>query len=115
MGSRHWACLGLPALAVLLVLSGRAPTFAQSDDLTALNQQIEQLYQIGKYDEAIALAQRLVELTGTRFGNEHPVYAHALDVLGDLYREKGRYAEAEPLYKSARNLLEKQFGPEHRE
>lgn len=115
MVSRYWACLWLPAIAVFLILSGRAPTIAQSDDLAALNQQIEQLYGVGKYDEAIALAQRLVELTGTRFGKEHAVYANALDILGDLYREKGRYAEAEPLYKSARGLLEKQFGPDHRE
>ena len=100
MVSRYWACLWLPAIAVFLILSGRAPTIAQSDDLAALNQQIEQLYGVGKYDEAIALAQRLVELTGTRFGKEHAVYANALDILGDLYREKGRYAEAEPLYKS---------------
>src|SRR5215475_6586170 len=115
MVSRHWASLWLQAIAVLLVLSGLAPALAQSDDLAALDRQIGQLYQAGKYDEAIPVAQRLVELTRTRFGKEHRAHANALGILGDLYREKGRYAEAEPLYKSAHSILEKELGPNHEE
>src|SRR5437868_8189812 len=106
MASRRWACQCLLTAAVLLLLSSFAPALAQSDDLAALNRQIGQLYQAGKYDEAMPLAQRLVELTGTRFGKESRAHANALGVLGDLYREKGRYAEAEPLYQSARSKLE---------
>src|SRR6266511_322864 len=107
MASRYWICQRPLAIAVLLVLSGFTPVLAQSDDLAALNRQIAQLYQSAKYDEAIPLAQRLVELTGTRFGTESRAHANALGFLGDLYREKGRYAEAEPLYRSARSNLEK--------
>jgi CHAT domain-containing protein/tetratricopeptide (TPR) repeat protein len=114
MASRHWACQRL-AIGVVLVISGFMPALAQSDDLAALNQQIGQLYQAGKYDEAIPLAQRLAELTRTRLGSEHRTHANALGVLGDLYREKGRYAEAEPLYKSARIKLENALGPDHGE
>ena len=87
MASRHWTCPWLRAIAVLLVLSGFAPALAQVNDLTALNRQIGELYQIGKYDEAIPLAQHLVELTRTRLGDEHPTYANALGILGDLYRD----------------------------
>jgi hypothetical protein len=60
MVSRRWEYPWVPAFAVLLILSGSAPTFAQSDELAALNRQIGQLYQASKYDEAIPLAQRLV-------------------------------------------------------
>ena len=120
MVSRHWASLWLPTtavllIAVLLILGGSPPGLAQSDELDALNRQIGQLYQAGKYDEAIPLAQHQVELTVTRFGKEHRAHAHALGILADLYREKGRYAEAEPLYKSAHSMLEKELGQDHRE
>ena len=115
MELRHWARQCLLAIAMLLALSGFLPALAQSDDLATLNRKIGQLYQAGKYDEAIPLAERLVELTGTRFGEEGQAHANALGVLGDLYREKGRYAEAEPLYQRARSKLEKALGPNHRE
>src|SRR5262249_60649712 len=109
-----WACQWLQTIAVLILLSGSAPALAQSDELATLNRHIGQLYQAGKYDEAIPLAQRLVELTRTRFRKEHRARANALGILGDLYREKGRYAQAEPLYKSAHSMLEKELGPNDR-
>src|SRR4051812_39929389 len=115
MALRYWACRWLLAMALLLFLSCLTPTQAQSDELAALNRQIGQLHQAGKYDEAIPLAQRLVELTRARFGKDPRAYANALGLLGDLYREKGRYAEVEPLYQSARATLEKALGPDHRE
>jgi tetratricopeptide (TPR) repeat protein len=115
MELRHWARQYLLAITMLLALSGFAPAMAQPDDLAALNRQIGQLYQASRYDEAIPLAQRLVELSGTRFGKESREHANALAVLGDLYREKGRYAEAEPLYQSVRDKLEKALGQNHRE
>src|SRR5262245_42906739 len=115
MVSRHWACQWLQTIAVLILLSGSAPALAQSDDLATLDRQIGQLHRAGKYDEAIPLAQRLVELTRTRFRKEPRAHANALGILGDLYREKGRYAEAEPLYKSAHSILEKELGPNDRE
>src|SRR5262245_58978407 len=114
MVSRHWARLWIQATAVLIVLIGSAPVLAQSEEAT-LNRQIGQLYQAGKYDEAIPLAQRLVELTKSRLRKERRAHANALGILGDLYREKGRYAEAEPLYKSAHSILEKELGPNDRE
>jgi CHAT domain-containing protein/Tfp pilus assembly protein PilF len=115
MVSRDWTHQWLRAIAVLIVLSGSVPLLAQSDDLATLNRQIGQLYQAGKYDEAIPLAQRLVELTRSRSRKEPRAHANALGILGDLYREKGRYAEAEPLYKSAHGMLEKELGPDRRE
>src|SRR5262245_35000947 len=115
MVSRHGARLWLQAFALLIVLSGSAPALAQSEELATLNRRIGQLYQAGKYDEAIPLAQHLVELTRPHSRKERRAHANALGILGDLHREKGRYAEAEPLYKSAHSMLEKELGQDHRE
>ena len=35
--------------------------------------------------------------------------------LAELYYNQGRYAEAEPLYKSSLKILEKVLGPDHPE
>ena len=78
MELRHTARQCLLAITMLLAVSGFALALAQPDDLAALNRQIGQLYHDGKYDEAIPLAQRLVELTGTRFGKESRAHANAL-------------------------------------
>ncbi len=37
----------------------------------------------------------------------------SLNNLAELYREQGKYAEAEPLYKRSLAIKEKALGPEH--
>ncbi len=39
--------------------------------------------------------------------------ANALNNLAVLYKNQGRYTEAEPLYKRALAIFEKALGPEH--
>ena len=46
-------------------------------------------------------------------GPEHPDVALGLNNLALLYYGQGRYAEAEPLYKRALEILEKVLGPDH--
>ncbi|MCZ6453622.1 MAG: tetratricopeptide repeat protein, partial [Alphaproteobacteria bacterium] len=46
-------------------------------------------------------------------GPEHPDLATNLNNLAGLYREQGKYADAEPLYKRALAILDKTPGPEH--
>jgi tetratricopeptide (TPR) repeat protein len=45
----------------------------------------------------------------------HPLVANSLHNLATLYRDQGRYAEAEPLFQRALQIREQQFGPEHPE
>jgi len=87
---------------------------AQSpDDLDALNQQITQLYQAGKYGEAIAVAQRYVDVARKRYGEEDARYATAISWLGSIYRAQRKYDLAEPLFRRALAIDEKRLGPEH--
>ena len=46
-------------------------------------------------------------------GPDHPEVALALNNLAELYRDQGRYAEAEPLLKRALAIRKKVFGPDH--
>ena len=46
-------------------------------------------------------------------GPEHPSVAGSLDVLALLYRDTGRFAEAEPLSKRSLAIYEKMLGRDH--
>jgi tetratricopeptide (TPR) repeat protein/CHAT domain-containing protein len=112
--ARHWWrqlnwLLRLAALAA----AWHCPALAQSDEVVALTRQVQELYQAGKYAQALPLATRLTEATGKLFGEQHPRHANALGVLGDLYREMGRYAEAEPICRRALGILEAALGQDH--
>ncbi|MCA2570870.1 MAG: CHAT domain-containing protein [Microcystis sp. M42BS1] len=78
-----------------------------------LNQQVIQLYQQGKYNEAIPLAQQALAIWKQQLGDNHPLIATSLNNLAALYYSQGRYSEAEPLYKQALAIHKQQLGDNH--
>jgi tetratricopeptide (TPR) repeat protein len=103
-------------LARLLLVAGIATAgsaLAQSDNLAALNQRINQMYNAGKYGEAIPLAEKSLELTRSLKGQDHLDVGTSLNNLAELYRNQGRYGEAEPLCQSALALYAKVLGTDH--
>jgi tetratricopeptide (TPR) repeat protein len=98
---------------LLLSLAIARPLKAQEARWKELNAQVEQLYQQGKYAEAIPLAQESVHVAEATFGPEHPNVATSFNNLAALYLRQGRYAEAEPLFKRALAIREKALGPGH--
>jgi tetratricopeptide (TPR) repeat protein/CHAT domain-containing protein len=90
-------------------------SLAENDDPNALNQQVEQLINQGKYREAIPIAERAIEVAKRTRGPEQPEAAEALNNLGLLFKKIGDYAKAEPLYREALRIRQKDLGPEHPE
>jgi tetratricopeptide (TPR) repeat protein len=88
-------------------------SFAQDDDPGVLNQQVFQLYQQGKIQDAIRMAERALEVAKRARGREHLETAGALNNFGFLLKKIGDYAKAEPLYQEALRIRRKAFGPEH--
>jgi CHAT domain-containing protein len=78
-----------------------------------LNTERARLGSAGKYDDALKLAERVVEIREKALGPEHPDLAQALNSLGVLYFIKGEYEKAEPLYRRALAIGEKALPPEH--
>ncbi|MDE5096785.1 MAG: tetratricopeptide repeat protein, partial [Trichodesmium sp. St11_bin5] len=70
-----------------------------------LNDQVMELYNAGKYDEAIPIAEQGVTLARQLWGESHAEVATHLNNLAFLYKSQGRYSEAEPLYKQAIEIL----------
>jgi tetratricopeptide (TPR) repeat protein len=96
----------------LLILACQA-SFAEDDDPKALNQQANQLIDQGKYQEAIPIAERALEVAKRTLGPEQPETVEALNNLGFVFKMIGAYAKAEPLYQEALRILQKVLGPEH--
>ena len=98
---------------LLVALALEVPVAAQKARWNELNAQGKQLYEQGKYAEAIPLAQESIRVAEATFGSEHRNVAASLDNLAGLYEKQGRYADAEPLYKRALAIDEKALGPNH--
>jgi CHAT domain-containing protein/endonuclease YncB( thermonuclease family) len=78
-----------------------------------LSQQVIQLYQAGRYAEAVPLAQKVLAIREKALGPEHPDVAQALNNLAMLYQAQGDYGRAAPLYQRSLAIREKALGPEH--
>ena len=78
-----------------------------------LNQETMELYRTGKYDRAVVVAQKALQVAEQNVGPDHPDVAQSLDNLASLYDTQGAYAQAEPLYKRSLAILEKALGPDH--
>ena len=91
-------------------------TLAQTDPRLAeadrLDQQVRQLYQQGRYEEGITIAQQVLEIRDSILG-DHPDTATILLGLGLGYYKMGRYSEAEPLFQRSLSIWEQQLGADH--
>ena len=83
------------------------------EEANALNNKVIELYKSGKYEEAISIAKKVLEIMEKALGKEHPNVATSLYNLASLHDLTGRYAEAEPLYKRSLEIREKALGKEH--
>jgi tetratricopeptide (TPR) repeat protein len=100
-------------LALGLWLLTSSVCLAKDDNLKALSQRIDKLFAEGKYQEAIPIAERAIEVAKRARGPEQPVTAEALNNLAILFFKIGDYATAEPLFQEALRIRQKILGPEH--
>ncbi|WGS71377.1 tetratricopeptide repeat protein [Pseudanabaena galeata] len=118
--SRFGLILMLGMFGVHLV----APSFSQSNsaaseqaaevkELEKLIQQMFQLRNEGKYQDAIPLAQKILTIFEKALGGDHPIVATSLNNLAGLYYSQRNYPAAEPLYKRSLAIREKALGADH--
>ena len=105
-----------PDLARIEKALAKAPLSALAkadEDVAALDKQVAQLYNQGKYAEAIPLAEQYAAAAKARYGEIAPDYATALVWQGLLLKATNRLSEAERLYRRALAIDEKSLGPDH--
>jgi len=98
-------------LVVPLWILSMQNALSQMNDLAALNQRVIQLHQAGQNAEAILLAEKAVNLAQAKLGPDSKDTGKLLSVLGELYRETGRFAEAESALKKTVTILERGPNP----
>jgi len=86
------------------------PEIAEANHLSA---QVVKLYREGKYDEALPLAKRDVELREKVLGPETQAVAASVFNLASLYLAKKNYHAAESLYQRSLAVYEKSFGKDN--
>lgn len=109
MGSMaRGACKWEVGLALLIIAILTPSAWGQSlEEASRLNNQVVELYEQGRYREAIPLAQRALAIREKALEKDHPDVAQSLNKLAELYRALRDYSQAEPLYKRALAIVEK--------
>jgi tetratricopeptide (TPR) repeat protein len=82
-------------------------TSPELEEAVRLNAEVVKLYSAGRYDEALPLARRVLELREKALGEEHILVGYALNNLASIYADKGSGDEAEPLFKRALGIFDK--------
>jgi TonB family protein len=85
----------------------KTPELAEASKLAA---QVVEFYNKGRYDEALPLAKRSLEIREKALGPEHPLVGEALQNLASVQFGKKNYGEAQSLYKRALKIFEKAYG-----
>ena len=96
-GMKTWIACAFAAVVVLF----QCPLFgaASEAEINNLIAKYEKLQDAGRFDEAIPLAKQVLKLEEDLRGPNHLDTAVAANNLAELYRSKGDFASAEPLYK----------------
>ena len=103
----------LLTILVLLSFWTVSQVQAQEAEWKRLSQETTDLYQKGRYAQAMPSATQSLRLAEDTFGSDHPNVAASLNILANLYHAQGQYAQAEPLYKRSLEIREKARGPDH--
>ncbi len=111
--SRGFPSIRTLAAASALVVSCSVLGACVAVDLVRLDSRVAQLYQEGRFSEAIPLAIRQLERSEEVFGPDHLQVAASLNNLAALYLATGEYARALPLIERSLAIREKALGPEH--
>jgi CHAT domain-containing protein/lipopolysaccharide biosynthesis regulator YciM len=111
-------------LSLALPISGQRPVqeirtaTAQDRELQeaqSLTAELNRLNAAGKWDEALELAKRALDIRERILGPEHAEVAESLHNLAAVYRAKSDYTNAESAFQRALSIREKVLGQEHRE
>jgi CHAT domain-containing protein/Tfp pilus assembly protein PilF len=112
---KGWLTKAFAASCLLTLLLLTKPAMSQRDEAALLQAKVEQFYQVGKFSEAVPLAQRSLAIYEKTYGPDHINVAGALSNLAILYQAQGRLADAGPLYRRSLAIAERVLGPDNPE
>jgi TonB family protein len=94
------------------VASAKSETSPALEEAARLNSEVLKLFREGKFDEALPLGKRVLELREKTETPDSMPLAYALANLGAIYTQKGKGGDAEPLLRRALTIVEKKGATE---
>jgi len=82
-------------------------------EASRLNESMIELFKVAKYDEALPVGKRVLELQQRALGPQHLLIAKTLKNIGEIYLAKKKHDEAEKLFRQALTIFERE--PEQNE
>ncbi len=70
-------------------------------------------YDAGEYEKGVLVSEKAVAVTKKQLGENHPVFAVAINDLGLFYKEMGQYQKADSLLRLAMKIRESVLGKDH--
>src|SRR5262245_43658997 len=86
---------------------------ADPDPTSALHNLAASYQDSGNNAQAEPLYRRVLAMTESALGPDHPIVAGSLHNLAALYQARGELARAEPLCRRALSIREDALGPDH--
>ena len=100
-------------LISLLALAVSGQAAAQSEALRERHTEVQRLFQVGQYEQALPHAEQAAEMSAAEFGTTHPTTAVLLFNLAEVRRFSGHLDQALISYGEALAIREAAFGPDH--
>lgn len=89
------------------------PDPEKEKELRLKQTRVQELYQVGDYENALEAAQDHLSSTQDHFGRIHPATASAYNNTGLLNKQLGNYAESREQYEAARSIYAATVGNDH--
>ncbi|MBI4534130.1 MAG: tetratricopeptide repeat protein [Candidatus Melainabacteria bacterium] len=89
------------------------PVKIELEDEVSIDEQIKNLYEAGKYAQAIPFARKRLEQEEQELGPDAPEVASALNTLAWLLQAQGDYPNARQMFERSLKIREAVLGPEH--
>jgi TonB family protein len=113
-----WLLFSLPATAQTGFAASQADDLKKQDnspeliEASRLSVQVVKYYKDGKFDAALPLAIRAVEIREKALGHEHALVGDALTNLASIYLGKQKFGDAESSFERALDIFAKAHGAE---
>jgi CHAT domain-containing protein/Tfp pilus assembly protein PilF len=98
-------------LVIIFFLIQVSFVLASDDNIDELFLELESLCLNEHYSNATSVAQKIVELTKYKYGQDHIDYASTLTILAELHTKIGNYEVSRSLHEQALAVREKIHGP----
>ncbi|MBI2267264.1 MAG: CHAT domain-containing protein [Armatimonadetes bacterium] len=84
------------------------------EEIPKLRQELVAHVEAARFEEAIPVAEKMLEIRKKNLGYTHPDTATSFLNLADCYKEAGDFAKADPLYRQSVLLHKRVYGSKHK-